>query len=75
MFERVLELCSSALSAHSSALTDSSFIFESGHILTQEKTHSTQELVFVFQKCSGYCCHAKITVIEKKIWGKIALFF
>lgn len=74
MFEGVLELCSSALSALPNALTDSSFIFESGRILTQEKTHSAQELVFMFQKCSGYCCHAKITVIEKRFGEKLPCF-
>ena len=50
-------------------------MFENGHILSQEKTNSVEEFAFVFQKCAGYCCHAKITVIEKE-WGKdFALFF
>lgn len=56
------------MSAHSNALTDSTFMFENGHNLSQEKTNSVEEF-------TGYCCHAKITVIEKD-WGEdFALFF
>lgn len=50
------------------------FQFENGHILTQEKTYSNEELVFVFQKCTGYWCHAKITVIEKDWGNKLPCF-
>lgn len=43
-------------------------MFENGHNLSQEKTNSVEEF-------TGYCCHAKITVIEKD-WGEdFALFF
>lgn len=42
-------------------------MFENGHNLSQE-TNSVEEF-------TGYCCHAKITVIEKD-WGEdFALFF
>lgn len=63
MSEKVLKLYCRALSVDSNALTDSTFIFENGHILSQEKTNSVEEFTFVFQKCAGYCCHGKITVI------------
>lgn len=69
MSEEVLKVYSTALSAHSNALTNSTFVFENGHILSQEKTNSVEEFPFVFQKCAGYCYHAKITVIQKD-WGK-----
>lgn len=37
MSEEVLKLYSSALSAHSNALADSTVLYENGYILSQEK--------------------------------------
>lgn len=74
MSEKVLKLYCSALTAHSNTLTDSTFMFENGHILSQEKTNSVEEFAFAFQKCAGYC-RGKITVIWKD-WGRdFAPFF
>lgn len=65
MSEKVLKLYCSALCAHSNTRTDSTFMFENGHILSQEKTNLVEEFTFVFQKYAGYCFHGKITVIWK----------
>lgn len=68
MSEEVLKLCSSALSAHSSALTDSTVLYENGHILSQEKKTAQLRSLYLRFK------NALITVIEKD-WGKdFALF-
>jgi len=72
MVEEILKLCSSELSEHSNATTDSTFMFENGHIFSQEKSKLSSGVHICD---SGYCCHATMTVIEKD-WGKdFALVF
>lgn len=70
MSEEVLKLYSSALSAHSNALADSTVLYENGHILSQEKKKKKAQLR------SLYLCfkNVLITVTEKDQGKDFALF-
>lgn len=69
MSEEVLKLYSSALSAHSNALADSTVLYENGYILSQEK-----KKMLSWGVCICVSKNVLITVIEKDQGKDFALF-